>query len=122
MRPSCCPSVLMSLTRVLCEGFTGFAACAKGIWPAVSRADLLLCLQAQPRVAQQKLTLRLQRPTVVAEVSFMLAVTKFFVPGFAMSGVTPIPFTTSDLLLQGGVTGSLLCWWLNRVCCRSWAA
>ena len=49
----------------------------------------------------------------------MLAVTKFFVPGFAMSGVTPIPFTTSDLLLQGGMTGWLLCWWLNRVRCGS---
>ena len=79
----------------------------------------LLCLQAQPRAAQQKLTLRLQRPTVVAEVIFMLAVTKFFVPGFAMSGVTPIPFTSSDLLLQGGLTSLLLCWWLNKVCCRS---
>ena len=44
---------------------------------------------------------RLQRPTVVAEVGFMLSVTKFFVPGFAMSGITPTPFESTDLVLEG---------------------
>lgn len=44
---------------------------------------------------------RLQRPTVSAEMSFMLAVTSFFVPGFALGGITPAPFTTYDLLLTG---------------------
>ena len=45
--------------------------------------------------------MRLQRPTVSAEMSFMLAVTKFFVPGFALGGITPTPFQSYDLLLTG---------------------
>ena len=39
---------------------------------------------------------------MVAEVGFMLSVTKFFVPGFAMSGVTPTPFESNDVVLEGG--------------------
>ena len=38
---------------------------------------------------------------MVAEVGFMLSVTKFFVPGFAMSGVTPTPFESNDVVLEG---------------------
>ena len=45
--------------------------------------------------------MRLQRPTVSAEMSFMLAVTKFFVPGFALGGITPTPFQSYDLILTG---------------------
>lgn len=45
--------------------------------------------------------LRLQRPTVVAEIGFMLSVTKFFVPGVTMSGVTPTPFESNDVVLEG---------------------
>lgn len=48
-----------------------------------------------------QIQVRLQRPTVVAEVGFMLSVTKFFVPGFAMSGITPTPFESTDLVLEG---------------------
>ena len=44
---------------------------------------------------------RLQRPTVSAEMSLMLAIAKFFVPGFTLGGVTPIAFHTSDLILTG---------------------
>ena len=44
---------------------------------------------------------RLQRPTVSAEMSLMLAIAKFFVPGFTLGGVTPTAFHTSDMLLTG---------------------
>ena len=44
---------------------------------------------------------RLQRPTVSAEMSFLLAVLKFYVPSAASSGATPIPFHSEDVLLTG---------------------
>ena len=44
---------------------------------------------------------RLQRPTVSAEMSFLLAVLKFYVPSAASSGATPIPFHSEDILLTG---------------------
>ena len=44
---------------------------------------------------------RLQRPTISAEMSFLLAVMKFYVPDFAIASVTPIPFQTQDVLLTG---------------------
>lgn len=47
--------------------------------------------------------MRLQRPTVSAEMSFMLAVAKFFIPGFALGGITPTPFQSYDILLTGGL-------------------
>lgn len=53
------------------------------------------------RLAHVQIQVRLQRPTVVAEVGFMLTVTKFFVPGFASSGLTPIPFESNDVVLEG---------------------
>ena len=45
--------------------------------------------------------LRLQRPTISAEMSFLLAVMKFYIPDFAIASVTPIPFQTQDVLLSG---------------------
>ena len=45
--------------------------------------------------------MRLQRPTVSAEMSFLLAVLKFYVPSAASSGATPIPFHSEDVLLTG---------------------
>ena len=48
-----------------------------------------------------QIQVRLQRPTVVAEVGFMLSVTKFFVPGFTMSGVSLVPFESNDVVLEG---------------------
>lgn len=48
-----------------------------------------------------QIQMRLQRPTVVAEVGFMLSVAKFFIPGFAMSGLVPIPFESNDVVLTG---------------------
>lgn len=50
-------------------------------------------------VLDMQIQVRLQRPTVVAEVGFMLSVAKFFVPGFAMSGLVPIPFESNDVVL-----------------------
>ncbi len=70
---------------------------------AVNSADckIVCCVQIQ---------VRLQRPTVVAEVGFMLSVTKFFVPGFAMSGLSPTPFESNDVVLQGNFPHSLSIW------------
>ena len=44
---------------------------------------------------------RLQRPTVTAEMSLMLAIAKFFIAGFSLGSSTPTAFHTSDLLLKG---------------------
>ena len=44
---------------------------------------------------------RLQRPTISAEISFLLAVMKFYLTDFAIASVTPIPFQTQDVLLTG---------------------
>ncbi len=44
---------------------------------------------------------RLQRPTVSAEVSFLLEVAAFFVPGLALGGGKSAPFRSRDLLLSG---------------------
>ena len=44
---------------------------------------------------------RLQRPTVTAEMSLMLAIAKFFIAGFSLGSTTPTAFHTSDLLLKG---------------------
>jgi hypothetical protein len=48
-----------------------------------------------------KLAVRLQQPNLVAEVGFMLAVIKFAYPSLPVSGVSPIPFRSTDVLLQG---------------------
>lgn len=45
---------------------------------------------------------------MVAEVGFMLSVAKFFVPGFAMSGLVPIPFESNDLVLTGMPSHSIV--------------
>lgn len=60
-------------------------------------------LETNPALVSQTLQVRLQRPTITAELSFMLAVTKFFVPSFALSGAKPIPFQTFDVQLDSGL-------------------
>ena len=52
--------------------------------------------------------IRLQRPTISAEMSFLLAVMKFYIPDFAIASVTPIPFQTQDVLLTGRPCNSIL--------------
>ncbi len=44
---------------------------------------------------------RLQKPTISAEMSFLLAVVKFYLPDFAIGSITPVPFQTQDILLTG---------------------
>ena len=47
--------------------------------------------------------MRLQQPTVSAEMSFLLAVLKFYVPAAAVSASTPIPWASEDVLLTGAL-------------------
>lgn len=56
------------------------------------------------------LQITLQRPTVVAEIGFLLAVTKFFVPTMAISGVSPIPFVSQDIYLEGKLLPESFAW------------
>ena len=63
------------------------------------------------------LQITLQRPTVVAEIGFLLAVTKFFVPTMAISGVSPIPFASQDIYLEGKQLPASL---LGRLCTPAW--
>lgn len=86
-------------------GGAGEASAADGDGGSIVKPTFLtLQYEAHDRMAQQKLQVRLQRPTVVGEIGFMLAVTKFYVPDFKLSGVTPIPFKSGDVLLQGAFT------------------
>ena len=55
--------------------------------------------------------IRLQRPTISAEMSFLLAVMKFYIPDFAIASVTPIPFQTQDVLLTGRPCNSIFGFW-----------
>jgi hypothetical protein len=66
------------------------------------------------------LTVRLQQPNLVAEVGFILAVIKFAYPSLPVSGVSPIPFRSTDVLLQGKQHCHSLCLCLR--CTYSFAA
>ena len=44
----------------------------------------------------------------MAEIGFMLSVTKFFVPGVAMSGITPTAFESNDVVLEGELATQIL--------------
>ncbi len=50
-----------------------------------------LTLQFDQQPLLRRLALRMQRPTVVAEVGFILAVAKFALPDFALSGGVHAP-------------------------------
>lgn len=56
---------------------------------------------AAPELAHQSLSVTLQKPLFVAELSFLLAITKFVVPTFAFVRNSPTPFGTHDILLSG---------------------
>lgn len=52
-------------------------------------------------MAHQVLAVTLQKPLLVAELSFLLAVTQFVVPTFSFVKSSPIPYASHDLLLTG---------------------
>lgn len=56
---------------------------------------------ASPGMARQSLGIKLQKPTFVVELSFLLGVARFFVPGFSFASNTPIPYRSCDVLLTG---------------------
>jgi hypothetical protein len=58
-------------------------------------------LHFKQQPGKAKLVVRLQQPNLVAEVGFILAVIKFVYPTLPVSGVSPIPFRSTDVLLQG---------------------
>jgi hypothetical protein len=58
--------------------------------------SLLTVAYSFSAVHGQDIVLRLQRPTVVAEVEFLLAALKFVVPGLAL-GAEPTPFSERDV-------------------------
>lgn len=60
-------------------------------------------LQFMQQPGKAKLVVRLQQPNLVAEVGFILAVIKFAYPSLPVSGISPIPFRSTDVLLQGNV-------------------
>ncbi|KAL4443584.1 hypothetical protein ABPG75_011321 [Micractinium tetrahymenae] len=62
---------------------------------------LMLDWAASPGMAHQALAMTLQKPLMVAELSFLLAVTQFVVPTFAFVKNRPIPFVTHDITLTG---------------------
>ncbi|KAK9834254.1 hypothetical protein WJX81_000411 [Elliptochloris bilobata] len=64
-------------------------------------------------MAKQKLQVRLQRPTVSAEMSFLLEVITFLVPNLALDGAKTAPFRMHDLLLTGPVHKAESDLWLS---------
>ena len=56
---------------------------------------------AGPGMAHQTLAIILQKPLLVAELGFLLAVTQFAMPTFSFVKSSPIPFATHDILLGG---------------------
>jgi hypothetical protein len=52
-------------------------------------------------MASQSLAIKLQKPTFVVELSFLLGVTRFFVPTFDFANNSPLPYRTCDILLTG---------------------
>ncbi|KAK9908805.1 hypothetical protein WJX75_003140 [Coccomyxa subellipsoidea] len=66
-------------------------------WEAAS--FLTLEYKAAAQMSKQQIRVRLQRPTISAEMSFLLAVVKFYLPDFAIGSITPVPFYTQDILL-----------------------
>lgn len=63
---------------------------------------LMLEWSATAGLARQSLAVNLQKPLLVAELSFLLAVTRFVVPSFSLVRNTPLPFVTHDLALLPG--------------------
>ena len=58
--------------------------------------------ETNPVLVSQALRVRLQRPTITAEVGFMLAVTKFVVPTLSLDEAKPRPFRSLDVQLESG--------------------
>ncbi|KAK9858457.1 hypothetical protein WJX84_002370 [Apatococcus fuscideae] len=84
--------------------------------PRLKPSFLMLEFEQHPARALQKIRVTLQRPTVVAEIGFLLAVTKFFVPTMAISGVSPIPFMSQDIYLEGKEHKAESDVWLSPEC------
>lgn len=61
---------------------------------------LMLQWDASPGMASQNLGIILQKPLFVAELSFLLSVTRFVIPTFSFVKSDPIPFATYDMLLK----------------------
>lgn len=55
---------------------------------------------ASPEIVDQTLSITLQKPLLVAELSFLLAVTQFVVPTFSFVRSNPILFKSHDILLR----------------------
>ncbi|KAL4858517.1 Vacuolar protein sorting-associated protein 13C [Chlorella vulgaris] len=62
---------------------------------------LMLDWAAGPGMTHQALGMTLQKPLLVAELSFLLAITQFVVPTFAFVKDRPIPWVTHDVALSG---------------------
>lgn len=62
-----------------------------------------VCLQwhASAGLVAQTLCITLQKPLLVAELGFLLSVTKFVIPNFAFIQSTPLPFASMDVVLSG---------------------
>ncbi len=65
---------------------------------------LMLQWDASPGMTSQKLGIVLQKPLFVAELSFLLSVTRFVMPTFSFVKSSPIPFATHDILLKNKET------------------
>lgn len=68
---------------------------------------LMLDWSATPGMVKQSLSVNLQKPLFVAELSFLLALTKFVYPGLSVGTTNAVPYITGDILLQGDTGTSI---------------
>ncbi len=61
---------------------------------------LMLQWDASPEMSSQSLSVVLQKPLFVAELSFLLSVARFVMPTFSFVKSNPIPFATHDIFLN----------------------
>ena len=83
-------------------GLSLYSLCvARQHWKAMRQQVDQTLQNSWPDLRSCTTQVRLQRPTISAEMSFLLAVMKFYIPDFAIASVTPVPFQTQDVLLSG---------------------
>ena len=67
------------------------------------RASFLM-LKYETDMTERSVSLILQKPLIVLELGFLLDLAGFFVPMFAYSKTEPLPFRSSDIVLEGKIS------------------
>ena len=61
--------------------------------------------ESSSELQHQALQITLQKPLIVAELGFLIDITRFVMPTFSFVKSNPVPHATYDLILQGEYSG-----------------